>query len=204
MRRHEAEAVERPRPQRLGPVAAAPPQTVTRPQPPGSVQALLRLQRLHGNRYVQRALALAREADAEMPVDPEVERSIHQARGAGQALGGGVRAEMESAFGVGLEGVRVHTDTAADELNTALAARAFTTGQDIFFQRGEFDPGSTRGRELLAHELTHVVQQATAAPPVRLAVGRPGDAHEQEAERVAAMVARQPAPNTEEEDMDQG
>jgi hypothetical protein len=53
----------------------------------------------------------------------------------------------------------VHTDARSDALNRALEARAFTTGQDIFFRSGEYDPGSAAGQALLAHELAHVVQQ---------------------------------------------
>jgi hypothetical protein len=172
---------------------------------PGATPAqrdLLRLlQRRFGNRFVQRALAGRTGGQAE--VDPEVERSIHQARGAGQTLQGGVRAEMESDFGTALGGVRVHTGRKADELSEALGARAFTTGQDIFFRQGAFDPASPGGRRLLAHELTHVMQQATAQPQARLVVGEPDDDHEREAEHVATAVVRQPAPDADEDDMEQ-
>jgi len=58
-----------------------------------------------------------------------------------------------------LTAVTVHTDGQSDQLNQALQAKAFTTGQDIFFQAGAYEPGSQAGQELLAHELTHVVQQ---------------------------------------------
>ena len=57
-------------------------------------------------------------------------------------------------------GVRVHANAHADGLNRSLQARAFTVGQDIYFRHGEYSPGSSTGRELLAHELTHVVQQS--------------------------------------------
>lgn len=66
---------------------------------------------------------------------------------------------MERALGADFGGVRVHTDERADALNRSLRARAFTTGADIFFRRGAYDPASPGGREVLAHELTHVVQQ---------------------------------------------
>jgi hypothetical protein len=92
-------------------------------------------------------------------VDDDVESAIQRNRGGGQALGDGVRGSMEQAFGADFGGVKVHTDGEADSLNQSLQARAFTTGQDIFFRQGEYNPGSTQGQELLAHELTHVVQQ---------------------------------------------
>jgi hypothetical protein len=66
---------------------------------------------------------------------------------------------MEQAFGADFSGVKVHTDGQSDQLNQSIQARAFTTGQDIFFRQGQYEPGSKGGQELLAHELTHVVQQ---------------------------------------------
>jgi hypothetical protein len=89
----------------------------------------------------------------------DVEQGIHQARGGGQGLDDSVREPMERAFGADFSGVKVHADGDADRLNRSIAARAFTTGQDIFFKQGEYDPRSRGGQELLAHELTHVVQQ---------------------------------------------
>jgi hypothetical protein len=111
---------------------------------------------------------------------------------------------MESAFGADFGGVRVHTDAQADGLNRLLNARAFTTGHDIFFRRGEYSPGSSTGRELLAHELTHVVQQGSAGIQGKFSVSRPSDASEQEADRVAKAVMqrvqRQPMDEEEEEE----
>nr|MCM0593799.1 DUF4157 domain-containing protein [Gloeotrichia echinulata DEX184] len=63
------------------------------------------------------------------------------------------------AFGADFSGVKVHTDGQSDQLNRSIQARAFTTGQDVFFRQGEYNPGSRGGQELIAHELTHVVQQ---------------------------------------------
>ena len=92
-------------------------------------------------------------------VDREAENTIQQAKGGGQALPENVRSSMEGAFGADFSGVRVHSDTQADALNSSMSARAFTTGKDIFIRQGEYNPGSSSGQELLAHELTHVVQQ---------------------------------------------
>jgi len=95
-------------------------------------------------------------------IAPDVERSIEGARAGGKALDAGVRASMEPAFGADFGGVRVHTGSESHQLNQSLQSRAFTTGPDIFFRRGEYQPGSGGGQELLAHELTHVVQQGAA------------------------------------------
>lgn len=124
-----------------------------------SQRPLLRLQRTYGNRFVQRILAVKRKTKSEPDIVPEIEQTIERKRGGGQTLDANVRPQMEAAIGGDFNGVRVHTDSESDSVNQALNARAFTTGKDIFFRRGEYQPGNTSGRELLAHELTHVVQQ---------------------------------------------
>lgn len=95
-------------------------------------------------------------------VHEEVETSIERRRGGGEKLDDGVRGQMESHFQSDFSGVRVHTDDTADTLNRSLNAQAFTTGQDIFFGQGKYEPGSQGGQKLIAHELTHVVQQGGA------------------------------------------
>ena len=92
-------------------------------------------------------------------VSPEVESQIHSREGGGQPLPEGSRNFFEPRFGVDFGNVRIHIDTVADQLNRTLKARAFTTGRSIFFRQGEFNPDSHSGGELLAHELTHVLQQ---------------------------------------------
>ncbi|TAF03407.1 MAG: DUF4157 domain-containing protein, partial [Nostocales cyanobacterium] len=100
-----------------------------------------------------------RQANGGMAATADLETSINQARGGGQPLGDNIRKPMEQAFGADFGGVKVHTDSHSDHLNRSIQARAFTTAQDIFFRQGEYNPGSPGGQELLAHELTHVVQQ---------------------------------------------
>lgn len=78
---------------------------------------------------------------------------------AGQSLAPSIHRPMEQAFGANFNHVRIHADSQSDRLNNNLQARAFTTGQDIFFRRGEYQPNSKPGQELIAHELAHVVQQ---------------------------------------------
>ena len=100
-----------------------------------------------------------------------VQRDIEGQRGRGQTLNNKVRQPMEQAFGNSFAGVNVHTDAKADNLNRELGARAFTTGRDIFFRQGEYQPEAPAGKELLAHELTHVVQQGGATHTVQRSVG---------------------------------
>jgi Domain of unknown function (DUF4157) len=81
----------------------------------------------------------------------------------GRPLDHSARALMESRLGVGLAGVRIHTGGRAAEAARAVNARAFTVGQDIFFGANRYDPRSREGQRLLAHELTHTVQQSGGA-----------------------------------------
>jgi Domain of unknown function (DUF4157) len=155
---------------------------------------LLQLQRQYGNAYVQRLVQRSRQGEGDADAAPEVEAGIEQARGGGQPLDRTLQRQMESAFGSNFSGVRVHTDTNAHSLNEALSARAFTTGQDIFFRQGEYNPGSSGGKELVAHELTHVVQQSgeiqARGIQAKLTIGQPNDAYEQEADRVGHKIAQ--------------
>ena len=93
------------------------------------------------------------------PLSHETEAAIQRMRGRGQPLSAGIREPMEGALGFDFGSVKIHTDPQADELNRAVNSRAFTIGSDIFFRQGAYAPRAEAGRELLAHELTHVVQQ---------------------------------------------
>ncbi len=88
--------------------------------------------------------------------------AIMSARSGGQSLSGDVRARFEGFFGADLGGVKIHNDGTSDNLCRSINAEAFTTGNDVFFTSRNFKPGSSSGDHLLAHELTHVVQQGNA------------------------------------------
>lgn len=83
----------------------------------------------------------------------------------GTALPSTVRSFMEPRFGQDFSHVRVHQDARANQLARSVQARAFTIGRDLFFRQGEFQPSSNGGRRLIAHELTHVLQQKAALAP---------------------------------------
>jgi hypothetical protein len=89
----------------------------------------------------------------------DVERKLRLLRGSGNPLPASLRTEMEARFGVDFDAVRVHADGQADQLNQNLRARAFTHGTDIYLGSNEPDFDTGEGKRLLAHELTHVVQQ---------------------------------------------
>jgi hypothetical protein len=134
---------------------------------------------------------VAREAAGILPsgeVHPAVQTQISASRGGGASLDGGVAERFAPQLG-DLSDVRVHTDDNADRLNRSVSARAFATGTDVFFAKGEYNPGSAAGDRLIAHELAHVVQQRGAAQGGPLPVSEPGDAMESEADHVADHVA---------------
>jgi hypothetical protein len=92
-------------------------------------------------------------------VSTDIETTIQSAKSGGSPLDAGLQRKMGKAMGADFSGVKVHTDSQSDKLNRSLSSRAFATGPNLFFKQGEYNPGSKTGQELIAHELTHVVQQ---------------------------------------------
>ncbi|MFD1152019.1 eCIS core domain-containing protein [Saccharothrix hoggarensis] len=163
--------------------------------------SVIALQRMIGNAALTRLLA----------GDVAVQRSpVHGVlRSPGRPLDGAVRADMEARLGADFSDVRVHTDRTAHESAEAVGAEAYTSSSHIAFRQGRYDTTSHSGRERLAHELTHVVQQrrgpvAGTTTDDGLTVSDPSDRFEREAERVAARamaggtpaLAEQPAPTS--------
>ena len=93
------------------------------------------------------------------PLTSPMAANIQNLRGGGSALLAGTRAFFEPRFGVDFSQVRLHTDTRAADTAKSINAKAFTVGRDIAFGAGQYVPQSPEGKRLLAHELTHVVQQ---------------------------------------------
>jgi Domain of unknown function (DUF4157) len=109
----------------------------------------------------------------------------------GQPLDAETRTVMGSRFGRDFSRVRVHTDMAAAETAVQLNAEAYTVGRHIVFAPGRYAPSVPDGRRLLAHELTHVLQQdgvADAAPGSEISIGPVDDVFEREAEHAADLV----------------
>lgn len=103
-----------------------------------------------------------REAVGGGEASTALESEINRAKSGGQSLDRGLQRSMGVAMGADFSSVKVHVDDRADRLNRSIQARAFTTGPNVFFKRGEYNPGTKGGQELIAHELTHVVQQGSA------------------------------------------
>jgi hypothetical protein len=108
----------------------------------------------------------------------------------GQPLDSATSTFMESRFGHDFSQVRVHTDSYAARSAKAIDARAYTVGRNIVFGAGQFLPGTQMGRQLLAHELTHVVQQRRSPVPVVRGLGVAGDFHERQAGAVGDALMR--------------
>jgi hypothetical protein len=119
--------------------------------------------------------------------------------GGGSPLDTDTRADMESRLGHDFSDVRVHTDSRAHDSAKAVNAHAYTVGSNVVFQRDKYDTSSTEGRTMLAHELTHVVQQRSG--PVDgtpsgggIQVSDPSDRFEREATANAEQAMSAPAP----------
>ena len=132
--------------------------------------------------------AIARQGAGILPdgrAHPDVEQTIASTRGSGQGLSSSLQERFGGGLGDSLSDVRVHTDDTADALAGSVSAKAFTTGNDVYFAKGEYNPGSEQGNHLLAHELSHVVQQRGAPTSGPLQVSMPGDSLETQADEAA-------------------
>lgn len=101
----------------------------------------------------------AQSENGELQASPALQEQLLNSKGNGTPLPKETRSFFESALGADFSDVRVHTGSNAVEMNRNIGAQAFTHGSDIYFNAGKFDPSSPSGKHLLAHELTHTVQQ---------------------------------------------
>ncbi|MFV1977703.1 MAG: DUF4157 domain-containing protein [Candidatus Scalindua sp.] len=101
------------------------------------------------------------------PIRDDLHMRLNGSRGSGQAMPETDRSFMEKRFGSDFSGVRVHTDSNAAQMSRELNAEAFTYGRDIYFGAGRYSPGTSSGKRLMAHELTHVVQQGGRRGQIR-------------------------------------
>ncbi|MET0237048.1 MAG: DUF4157 domain-containing protein [Kibdelosporangium sp.] len=142
-----------------------------------------------GNQMVARLL----EGESTGLPGDDIANRIRGRLGGGSPLPAQLRTQMESGLGQSLGDVRLHTDSTAASLSDQLGARAFTTGNDVFFNAGAYNPGTDEGYSTLAHELTHTVQQSSG--PVAgtevspgLAVSDPSDRDERHAHTTAEKL----------------
>jgi hypothetical protein len=167
-----------------------------------------------GNQAIQRVLAIQR-AEVAVPTDVDAAEEtdetvaptvaaqrttdlgdqIRSEQGVGHSLPLNTRQALEGGLGSSLNGVRVHHDATADRLSRSVDAVAFTSGQDIFFRSGAYDPGSPGGRQLLAHEAAHTIQQSrgpvSGTPaPGGVSLSDPNDSFERAADHAATKAVQ--------------
>ncbi|WDD96739.1 eCIS core domain-containing protein [Thalassomonas actiniarum] len=99
---------------------------------------------------------------SDTPASPAFESSLQSSKGSGSPLPDNTRAEMETGIGANFGAVKIHTNDNAAQMNQQINAKAFTHGSDIYFNQGQYNPESSSGKHLLAHELTHTVQQGAS------------------------------------------
>lgn len=156
------------------------------------VQAILDLQRLAGNEGVN---ALLEEEQ------PSLVREV-VGSGGGSPLDQATRRVMEERLGHDFASVRVHTGPRADESARSINAQAYTVGSNVVFRDGGYSPGTEAGHRVLAHELTHVIQQragpvAGTPAPGGIRISDPSDPFEQAADMAAKRAVAGPAPTQE-------
>jgi hypothetical protein len=106
---------------------------------------------------------IQRKANGESEASASIESRLSASKGGGNPLPNETRNQMESAMGADFSGVRVHTGSEAVQMSQDLNAHAFTHGSDVYFNSGKYNPSNTEGSRLLAHELTHTVQQGASS-----------------------------------------
>lgn len=133
----------------------------------------------HCEEEEKREKPIMRKAEAGssgMAVSSPFAYSLNASRGGGSPLPQGTKNFMENAFSADFSSVKIHTGAEASEMSKGIDANAFTTGNDIYFKTGQFNPDSSSGKYLLAHELTHVLQQraSNSIPIIQRAPGKAG------------------------------
>lgn len=125
--------------------------------------------------------AMRKQKDGQNTVNENfsIERNINKTRGSGSPMPKDTRSFMENRFNVDFSEVNIHNDTNAHQLNQHLNAKAFTVGNDIYFGNKNYDTESNEGKELLAHELTHTIQQSNNT----IRKETPGESSEEETEK---------------------
>lgn len=155
-------------------------------QGPSIQRILTDMQATVGNQAVQRMVTGRRHAGTAQRIEARA--------GRGRPLEAAVQRKVGNALGTDLSTVNVHDDDEADQLATSLGAEAFTSGHDIYFAKGAYDPSSEKGLKTVAHEATHVVQQSRGpvdGAPIGggINVSDPRDGFEREAEATAEKVS---------------
>lgn len=111
----------------------------------------------------EKELQMSSSSEASPTDNSNLESKLNNSKGGGSPLSGKVKNEMESGFSADFSSVRVHNDSNAVQMNKELGSQAFASGNDIYFNEGKYNPNSSSGKHLLAHELTHTIQQGASS-----------------------------------------
>ncbi len=145
-------------------------------------------------------------SQGEIPETSWLENQLNNLKGSGDRLPDESRSFMESRFGADFSDVNVHTGSQSEVLNRSLNAQAFTHGSDVYFGEGKYNPESHQGKHLLAHELTHVVQQGNApvSPKIQKEGSRATATSEQEEQPVTSSDPVSTSPQAEQQTTSSG
>lgn len=146
-----------------------------------------------GQRMIQRVA----DVPEGIPRESIGKRIQQAASSSGSSLDKSIQQHLEQSLNTDLSDVQIHTNTEADRLNKSVNAIALTSGQDIFFSAGSYNPSSSEGKHLIAHEVVHTMQQANGAVAGKatdagVSISDPADQFELEAERIASHVTSTP------------
>ena len=137
-----------------------PPNILQAKYQPGATHLMLKCSHCEAEEREQKSVQRKSDSGSSGTSGFSLESYLQQSSSSGQPMDRSTRSFMEPRFGSDFSGVRIHTDSQAGTASEAIQARAFTHGQDIHFNAGEYQPGTDGGRWLLAHELTHTIQQS--------------------------------------------
>ena len=133
---------------------------VTSPDDPYEQEADAMAERVMSKRLPSRFISRAPSSHSSVSVSPSLESSIKSSR-KGFPMPSDLRSKMETGFGADFSSVRFHTGPEASEMSSSIKAKAFTYGNDVYFNAGQYNPGTSDGQRLIAHELTHTLQQGS-------------------------------------------
>ena len=133
---------------------------VTSPDDPYEQEADAMAERVMSKRLPSRFISRAPSSHSSVSVSPSLESSIKSSR-KGFPMPSDLRSKMETGFGADFSSVRFHTGPVASEMSSSIKAKAFTYWNDVYFNAGQYNPGTSDGQRLIAHELTHTLQQGS-------------------------------------------
>lgn len=143
---------------------------------------------------VEKELQMSLVADEKPRSNSNLESNLNNSKGNGSSLSEPVKNEMESGFGADFSTIKVHNDSNAVQMNKELGSQAFASGNDIYFNENKYNPNSQDGKHLLAHELTHTIQQGASKPAIQKA-----DESPKQVEKDTTEIPENQNPSTEEE-----